>query len=66
MAIPTPAPTTPPFSLAVTEQALVAGVGAGAAAALAGEFGPLSMPIKGGAVVALGVVTVLGYKHITS
>ena len=64
MAIPTPSPS--PFSLGTLEQALVAGSGAGATAALAGEFGPLSDVFKAIAVVVLAIDVMLGYKHITS
>ncbi len=55
-----------PFTLGTLEQALVAGSGAGATAALAGEFGPISPIIKLGAVVVLAIDVVLGYQHITA
>ena len=63
MAIPTP---STPFTLSTLEQALVAGVGTADAAALAGTFGPLDLPIKAIAVFSLAVVSVLGYKHLVS
>ncbi len=61
----TPPPTNATFSLSTLEQALVAGTGAGATAALAGEFGPLDAAMKAIAIVALGIVAVLGYRHVT-